>query len=69
VTSADTLPRVVSDGIIELIAGVAAVVFVACMLWSDFAADPKQRWAQVQPIQYASALIVLVCVIVLGIRR
>jgi hypothetical protein len=38
------------------------------MLWSDFAAEPTQRWAQVRPIQYTSALIVLVCVIVLGIR-
>jgi hypothetical protein len=62
------LPHVVSDRVIELIAGIAVVFFVACMLWSDFATDPKQRWAQVRPVQYVSALIVLVCVIVLGLR-
>jgi hypothetical protein len=44
-TSADTLPHVVSGRVIELIAGIAAVGFVTCMLWSDFAAEPTQRWA------------------------
>jgi hypothetical protein len=59
---------VVSDRVLELIAGLAAVIFIVAMVWSDFRSDASRRWEQVRPIQYAAALIVLTCVIVLGIR-
>jgi hypothetical protein len=59
---------VVSDRVLELIAGLAAVIFIAAMVWSDFSSDAPRRWEQVRPIQYAAALIVLTCVIVLGVR-
>ena len=52
---------------LELVAGVAAVVFITAMLWSDFAA-PDRDGRRVRPLQYASAVIVLACVVVLGIR-
>ena len=54
--------------IIEIIAGVSAGIFVLAMLWSDFARDPVPRWERVRPLQYATAAIVLLCVIVLGVR-
>jgi hypothetical protein len=38
------------------------------MIWSDFSADAARRWEQVRPVQYAAAVIVLACVIVLGVR-
>jgi hypothetical protein len=59
---------IVGNRVLEIIAGVAAVVFITAMVWSDFASDPEPRWRRVRPIQYASALIVLACVIVLGSR-
>jgi len=58
----------VGDRALEVIAGVAAVIFVAAMAWSDFSSDPEKRWARVRPIQYAAALIVLACVISLAVR-
>jgi len=58
----------VSDRALEVIAGVAAVTFVTAMLWADFSADSRRRWEQVRLLQYAAALVVLVCVIVLGVR-
>jgi hypothetical protein len=58
---------VVSNRMLEIIAGVTAAIFVA-MVRSDFAADPQPRWQRVRPIQYTTAVIVLACVIVLGPR-
>jgi hypothetical protein len=60
---------VVSDRVLELIAGLAAVVFIAAMVWTDFfSSDIPRRSETVRQIQYAAALIVLTCVIVLGVR-
>jgi hypothetical protein len=58
----------VANRVIEIIAGVSGATFVLAMLWSDFASDPVPRWERVRPLQYVTALIVLACVIVLGIR-
>ena len=61
----------VGDHVIELIAGLAAVIFIAAMIWTDRATDaPRRRERQdhVRVPQYAAALIVLACVIVLGVR-
>jgi hypothetical protein len=55
--------------VIEIIAGVSAGIFVLAMLWSDFARDPVPRWERVRPLQYATALIVLVRVVALGARN
>jgi hypothetical protein len=59
---------VVGNRVLEIIAGVAAAIFIVAMVWSDLTADPEARWRRVRAIQYATALIVLACVIVLGIR-
>jgi hypothetical protein len=59
---------VVSNRMLEIIAGVAAAIFIVAMVWSDFAADPQPRWQRVRPIQYTTAVIVLARVIVLGLR-
>jgi hypothetical protein len=75
-TRGDTprIRKMVGDRVLEVIAGVAAVIFVAAMIWSDFSFDPEQRrepqqrWARVRPIQYDASLIVLVCVIALAVR-
>ena len=53
--------------VIEIIAGVSAGIFVLAI--SDFARDPVSRWERVRPLQYATALIVLVCVVALGARK
>jgi hypothetical protein len=58
----------VGNRVIEIIAGVSAVIFVLAMIWSDFTPDSLPRWERVRPLQYSTALIVLVCVIVLGVR-
>jgi hypothetical protein len=59
----------VAKRVIEIIAGVSAAIFVLAMLWSDLTRDPVPRWERVRPLQYVTALIVLVCVIVLGARN
>ena len=59
----------VGNRVIEIIAGVSAVIFVLAMIWSDFARTPAPRWESVRPLQYATALTVLVCVVVLGVRN
>jgi hypothetical protein len=59
----------VVNRVIEILAGVSAGVFVLAMLWSDLARDPVPRWERVRRLQYATVLIVLVCVIVLGTRN
>jgi hypothetical protein len=59
----------VGNRVVEVIAGVAAAIFTAAMVWSDFSSDSRQRWERVRPIQYAAAVPVLACVIVLGIRN
>ena len=59
----------VTNRVIEIIAGVSAGIFVLAMLWSDFPRDPVPRWERVRPLQYVTALIVLVCVIDLGARN
>lgn len=58
----------VEDRVLEIIAGVAAAIFFAAMIWTDFSADASQRREQLRPVQYATALIVLACVIALGVR-
>ena len=55
--------------VIEIIAGVCAATFVLAMLWSDLARQPVPRWERVRPLQYATAPIVLVCVVILGVRN
>jgi hypothetical protein len=59
----------VGNRVLEVTAGAAAVVFIAALLWSDLSSDHERRWEQVRPIQYASALIVLGCVVVLALRE
>ena len=58
----------VGNRLIEIIAGGSAVIFVLAMIWSDFTPDPVPRRERARPLQYATALIVLVCMIVLGVR-
>lgn len=58
----------VGNRVVEIIAGVSAVIFVLAMIWSDFTRDSVSRWERVRPLQYSTAVIVLVCVIVLGVR-
>jgi uncharacterized membrane protein YdjX (TVP38/TMEM64 family) len=54
--------------VIEIIAGVAAVVFILAMTRADFGRDRSSLHDFVR-LRYATAPIVLVCVIVLGVRN
>jgi uncharacterized membrane protein YuzA (DUF378 family) len=58
----------VASRVIEIIAGVSAVIFVLAMIWSDSTRDSVPRRERMRPLQYSTALIVLVCAIVLGMR-
>ena len=51
----------VGDRVIELIAGLAAVIFIAAMIWTDLAPDAlrrQERQDHFRPAQYAAALTV-----------
>jgi hypothetical protein len=60
--------------ILEIVAGVAAAACVALLVWEDFisTAEQQERWgrsaATLRSGYYVTALVVLACVIVLGVR-